>query len=267
MAKKIGLIAGAGEMPFIWARAARDQYAEVIAVAIAEEARKGLDGIVNQLHYLSVGQVGKIIKTFKDEGIRELVFIGKVNKTLLFQNLKFDLKAIAIMAGLKDRKDDTIMLAIVDELKKEGIEVLKQTTFLEEMMPGPGVLTKRRPTKEEMSDIEFGMEMAKGIAGLDIGQTVVVKNKAVMAVEAIEGTDEAIKRGGSQGRGDIVVVKVAKPNQDLRFDIPTIGMNTLTSIKDANGKVLAIEAGKTFVVDMENVVKEADRNGISIAAV
>ena len=134
-------------------------------------------------------------------------------------------------------------------------------------MPGPGILTKRKPTREEMADIEFGMEMAKGIAGLDIGQTVIIKDKAVMAVEAIEGTDEAIKRGGALGRGGIVVVKVAKPDQDLRFDIPTIGMNTLTSIKDANGKVLAIEAEKTFVVDMEDVIKEADRNGVTIVAV
>ncbi|MEK6724985.1 MAG: UDP-2,3-diacylglucosamine diphosphatase LpxI [Deltaproteobacteria bacterium] len=267
MTNKIGLIAGAGEMPFIWAKAARAKGAEIVAVAIAEEARKGLDGIVSQLHSFSVGQVGKIIKTFKDEGIKELVFIGKVNKSLIFKDIKFDLRAITLMARLKDRKDDTIMLAIVDELKKEGIDVIEQTIFLEEMMPGPGILTKRKPTREEMADIEFGMEMAKGIAGLDIGQTVIIKDKAVMAVEAIEGTDEAIKRGGALGRGGIVVVKVAKPDQDLRFDIPTIGMNTLTSIKDANGKVLAIEAEKTFVVDMEDVIKEADRNGVTIVAV
>lgn len=267
MAKRIGLIAGAGDMPMIWARAAKAKGAEVIAVAIAEEAKKGLDGIVDQLHSLSVGQVGKIIKTLKDEGIRDLVFIGKVNKSLIFKDIKFDLRAITLMARLKDRKDDTIMLAIVDELKREGIEVIEQTIFLEDMMPSPGVLTRRRPTKEEEADIEFGMEMAKGIAGLDIGQTVVVKDKAVMAVEAIEGTDEAIKRGGTLGRGGIVVVKVAKPNQDLRFDIPTVGMNTLKSLIDVGGKAFAIEAGKTFVVDMENVIKEADRKGIAIISV
>jgi DUF1009 family protein len=267
MTKRIGLIAGAGDMPFIWARAAKRKGAEIIAVAIAEEAKKGLDGIVDQLHHFSVGQAGKIIKTFKDEGIRELVFIGKVNKALIFKDIRFDLRAITLMARLRDRKDDTIMLTIVDELKKEGIDVLEQTVFLEDMMPGPGVLTKRRPNKEETADIEFGMEMAKGVAGLDIGQTVVVKDKAVMAVEAIEGTDEAIKRGGALGKGGIVVVKVAKPNQDLRFDIPTVGMNTLNSLIDAGGKTLAIEAGKTFVVDMENIVKEADRKGIAIVAV
>lgn len=267
MAKRMGLIAGAGEMPFIWARMAKEKGVEIIAVAITEEARTGLEGIVDHLHYLSVGQVGKIIKTLKDEGIKELVFIGKVNKSLLFKNLKFDLKAITLMAGLKDRRDDTIMLAIVDELKREGIEVLKQTTYLEDMMPGPGVLTRRRPSKEETEDIEFGMDMAKGIAGLDIGQTVVVRNKAVMAVEAIEGTDEAIKRGGSFGKEGIVVVKVAKPNQDLRFDIPTVGITTLKSLIEAGGKTLALEAGSTFVVDMANLVKEADRNGVAIVAV
>jgi len=267
MTKMIGLIAGAGEMPFMWARAARDKGAEVIAVAIAEEARKGLDGIVSQLHCFSVGQVGKIIKTFKDEGIKELVFIGKVNKSLIFKDIKFDLRAITLMARLKDRKDDTIMLAIVDELKKEGIDVIEQTIFLEEMMPGPGILSKRKPTREEMADIEFGMEMAKGIAALDIGQTVVVKEKAVMAVEAIEGTDEAIRRGGALGRGDFVVVKVAKPNQDLRFDIPTVGIDTLKAMIEAGGKALALEAKKTFLVDMEDVIKEADRNGIAIVAV
>src|SRR4030067_2030693 len=267
MTKMIGLIAGAGEMPCMWARAARDKGAEVIAVAIAEEARKGLGGIVSQLHCFSVGQVGKIIKTFKDEGIKELVFIGKVNKSLIFKDIKFDLRAITLMARLKDRKDDTIMLAIVDELKKEGIDVIEQTIFLEEMMPGPGILSKRKPTREEMADIEFGMEMAKGIAALDIGQTVVVKEKAVMAVEAIEGTDEAIRRGGALGRGDFVVVKVAKPNQDLRFDIPTVGIDTLKAMIEAGGKALALEANKTFLVDMEDVIKEADRNGIAIVAV
>ncbi len=254
-------------MPFIWARAARGKGAEVVAVAIAEEAKKGLDGIVSRLHSFSVGQVGKIIKAFKDEGIKELVFIGKVNKSLIFKDIKFDLRAIALLARLKDRKDDTIMLAIVDELKKDGIDVIEQTIFLEDMIPSPGVLAKRKPTKEETADIEFGMEMAKGIAGLDIGQTVVVKNKAVMAVEAIEGTDEAIKRGGALCRDGIVVVKVAKPDQDLRFDIPTVGMDTLRNVIDAGGKVLAIEAGKTFVVDMENLVKEADKNGVAIVAV
>src|SRR3990172_172175 len=246
MTKMIGLIAGAGEMPFIWARAARGKGAEVIAVAIAEEARKGLDGIVSQLHSF---------------------IVGKVNKSLIFKDIKFDLKAITLMARLKDRKDDTIMLAIVDELKKEGIDVIEQTIFLEEMMPGPGILSKRKPTREEMADIEFGLEMAKGIAGLDIGQTVVVKDKAVMAVEAIEGTDEAIRRGGALGRGGIVVVKVAKPNQDLRFDIPTVGIDTLKAMLDSGGKALALEANKTFLVDMEDVIKEADRNGIAIVAV
>jgi UDP-2,3-diacylglucosamine hydrolase len=267
MTRKLGLIAGAGEMPFIWARAAREKGAEVVAVAIAEEARMGLDGIASRLHSFSVGQVGKIIKTFKDEGVKELVFIGKVNKSLIFKDIKFDLRAITLMAKLKDRKDDTIMLAIVDELKREGIEVIEQTIFLEEMMPGHGVLTKRKPTREEMADIEFGMEMAKGIASLDIGQTVVVKDRAVMAVEAIEGTDEAIKRGGGLGKSGIVVVKVSKPNQDLRFDIPTVGMNTLKSLIEAGGKALAIESNKTFVVDMESFVKEANMNGIAVAAV
>lgn len=267
MAKKIGLIAGAGDMPMIWAKAAKNKKAEIVAIAIAEEAKKRLDGIVDQLHCFSVGQVGKIIKTLKDEGIKELVFIGKVNKSLIFKDIKFDLRAITLMARLKDRKDDTIMLSIVDELKKDGIDVLEQTMFLEDLMPGPGVLTKRKPSKEEMADIQFGMEMAKGIAALDIGQTVVVKDRAVMAVEAIEGTDEAIKRGGDLGRGGIVVVKVAKPMQDLRFDIPTVGMNTLLSLTEAGGKALAIEANKTFVADMENVVKEADRKGIAIISV
>lgn len=267
MVKRIGLIAGAGDMPMIWAGAAKGKGAEIVAIAIAEEAKKGLEGIVGRLHSLSVGQVGKIIKVLKDDGIKELVFIGKVNKSLIFKDIKFDLRALSLLAKLKDRKDDTVMLAIVDELKGEGITVLKQTIFLEDMMPGPGVLTKKKPTKEEMADIEFGMEMAMGIAALDIGQTVVVKNKAVVAVEAIEGTDEAIKRGGELGRGGIVVVKVAKPDQDLRFDIPAIGANTLKSLIEAGGKVLAIEANKTFVVDMENLIKEADRKGIAIAAV
>ena len=178
-----------------------------------------------------------------------------------------DLRALKLLNRLRNRKDDTIMLAIVDELAKDGLEVVDQTLYLKPLMPEAGVLTKRQPTEAEEADIRFGFVTAKAIGGMDIGQTVVVKHKAVMAVEAIEGTDACIRRGGALGRGEAVVVKVAKPNQDMRFDVPAVGLTTLASMLESHCTILAVEAGRTLFVNQEQVLAEANRNHICICAV
>lgn len=194
--------------------------------------------------------------------------IGKVTKEILFKGLKFpDLRAIKLLAKLRNRKDDTIMLAIVEEIEKDGIEVADQTLYLKPLMPPTGVLTKRRPTPEEEDDIRFGFVTAKAMGGMDIGQTVVVKNKAVMAVEAIEGTDACIRRGGELGRGKSVVVKVAKPNQDVRFDVPAVGKQTIQSMLDSGCTVLAMEAERTLFVEQEEVLRLANAHDLCICAV
>lgn len=266
MAERFALIAGAGEIPEILARSAKAEGASFIAVALTETAIAPLGSLADTVYRLSIGQVGKIIKTIKNEGIEKVIFIGKVKKDLLFEKIRFDLKALKLLASLKNRNDDTIMLAIVDEFAKSGIEVVDQTTYLRQMMPKEGVLTKRKPTKEEWNDISYGMDMAKRSASLDIGQAVVVRDRSIMAVEAIEGTDEAIKRGGRLARKGAVVAKVAKPDQDLRFDVPTVGMVTIESMNEAGAKVLAIESERTFLLNMKEVVARADASGISIVA-
>ncbi len=266
MEDRFALIAGAGDMPAILARSARDCGASFIAVALTDSAALSLDGLADRVYRFGIGQVGRIIRTIKSEGIDKAVFIGKVRKDLLFERIRFDLKALKLLASLKDRNDDTIMLAIVEELASEGIEVMDQTVYLRDLIPPEGVLTKRKPTKKEWEDIRYGMETAKRIAGLDIGQTVVVKDRAVMAVEAIEGTDEAVIRGGLLARGGGVVAKVAKPGQDPRFDVPTVGVITLESMKKGGVKVLAVEAGKTLIADREKFIKEADLADISVVS-
>lgn len=266
MDQRFALIAGAGEIPQILASSAKSQGASFVAIALTEAAIAPLDSFADRVYRLSIGQVGKIIKTIKKEGIEKVVFIGKVKKDLLFEKIRFDLKALKLLASLRNRNDDTIMLAIVDEFAKNGIEVVDQTTYLRQMMPKEGILTKRKPTNEEWDDIRYGMDMAKRSASLDIGQTVVVRNLSIMAVEAIEGTDEAIIRGGALAKRAAVVAKVAKPDQDQRFDVPTVGMKTLDSMSSVGAKVLSIEAERTFFLKLDEVVARADALGISIVS-
>jgi DUF1009 family protein len=192
--------------------------------------------------------------------------IGKVTKEVLYKAgaIVPDLRAIKILASVPDRKDDTIMNAIVKEIESEGIIVMDQTELIKPLLPKPGVLTKRQPTPEELADMEFGFEMAKAIGGLDIGQTVVVKNRAVMAVEAIEGTDACILRGGFLGKGGVIVAKTAKPSQDQRFDIPGFGTKTMESMIHAGATGIVIEAGNTLVVDREKTIAMADAHNITI---
>lgn len=265
--KTIGLLAGIGRLPVEFARAARGMGFNVIAIAVVPGIDPELAAAADEFHVISVGQLDDIINTLKKEQATEVAMIGKVTKELMFAGaVQLDGRIQKLLAGLKDNSDDTIMLAFVRELASEGIGVLDQTALIRTLMPGAGQITKRAPSASEKADMELGFKMAKEIGGLDIGQTVVVKNLAVMAVEAIEGTDVCILRGGELGRGDVVVAKVAKPNQDLRFDVPSVGPDTLRVMIKAGAKGLVIEAGATLLIDKETVVRMADDNDITIIA-
>jgi hypothetical protein len=265
--KRIGLIAGNGNFPLAFARAAKQKGLEVIAVAHEGETLPELAQWVDSISWVKVGQLGKLIKVFKDRDVHDVLMAGGIKKTRLFDGALPDLRGIAVLARMVHKKDDSLLRAVATELESEGITVRESTLFLDNLLAAPGVLTKRKPSKEEKLDIEFGWQMAKEIGKLDIGQTLVVKDQAVLAVEAIEGTDEAIKRGGLLCGSGAVVIKVCKPHQDLRFDLPAIGLQTIASMTQVKAACLAIEAGKTIILDRETLLQEADRAGISIVAV
>ena len=265
---KVGLIAGIGVLPVEFMRAAHMLGHQVVVIGVVPDTDPILEQEADVFYHIGVAKLGKIFKILKKEGVTEITMLGKVTKEILYKGLTFpDLKTLGVLKRLKNRKDDTIMLAIVDEIEREGFTVLDQTVYMKPFMPKVGVLTKQQPTEEQWQDICFGFELAKHMGALDIGQTVVVKNKAAMAIEAIEGTDKCILRGGELGRGESVVVKTEKPNQDVRFDVPAVGIKTLMSMIDSGCKVLAVEAEKTIFVQQSNVLDMANRHNIVICAV
>jgi DUF1009 family protein len=265
--KKIGLIAGNGNFPIAFARAAKEKGMQVIAVAHEGETLPELADLVDGIFWVKVGQLGKIIHIFKEQGIVDVLMAGGIKKTRLFGNTLPDLRGMALLAKMVHKKDDSLLRAVADELESEGIIVRESTLYLDSIIAQKGILTKRKPAKAERRDIEYGWQLAKEIGRLDIGQTVVLKDQVILAVEAIEGTDEAIRRGGMLCGQDAVVVKVCKPQQDLRFDLPAIGTQTVQSMKEVKASCLAIEAGKTIIIERETVIHEADRAGITIIAV
>ncbi|MBP2627230.1 MAG: hypothetical protein H6Q68_1941 [Firmicutes bacterium] len=265
--KTIGLLAGVGGLPVQFARAARGMGFTVIAIGVVPGVDPELNNISNKTYHISVGQLEQILTTLKNEGVTEVTMLGKVTKELMFTGtVQLDNRIQKLLSSLTDNSDDTIMLAFVREFVAEGFSILDQTALIKSLMPMPGVLTSRKPTIDEQADMDFGFKMAKEMGGLDIGQTVVVKKCAVMAVEAIEGTDACIRRGGELGRSGVTVAKVAKPNQDLRFDVPTVGLSTLETMCAAGATALVIEAGKTLIVDREKVLSLANDNNITIVA-
>ena len=266
---KVGLIAGIGNLPVEFMRAAQHEGYEVVAISVVTDGAPELQAEADAYYQISVFKSDTVIKTFLKEGVTDVTMLGKVTKEHLYKKITTipDMRTIKLLNRLRNRKDDTIMLAIVDELEKEGLSVADQTKYMRSLMPPVGVMTTRKPTEVEQLDIEFGFTLAKQMGALDIGQTVVVKEQAAMAIEAIEGTDECIKRGGALGREGAVVVKTAKPNQDVRFDVPAVGMKTLESMISSNCKVLAMEAKRTIFVEQEAVLQKANELGIVICAV
>ena len=265
--KKIGLIAGVGRLPVEFARAARGMGVHVIGVGVLPEVDPELSQVTHTYENINIAKLDRIFKVFKREKVTEITLLGKITKELVYAHREMpDLRVLKIFSRIKNFSDDTLTLALVEELAAEGITVLDQTELLRPLMPEPGVLTKRKPTDAELADMRFGLDMAKKIGGLDIGQTVIVKNRAIMAVEAIEGTDACIRRGGQLGRGGVTVAKSAKPKQDMRFDVPGVGPDTLDSMIEAGAVALVIEAEKTLVVDRETMVNKANQHGITIVA-
>jgi len=264
---RTGLIAGYGTLPLIAAENLIKDGHDLCIISLYEEATVDLSGLKVPIEKFSVTQVGKIIKTLKKYNVNRVLFAGKVNKSLLFSDLKFDLTAIKLLAKVKDRKDDTLMESICTELANNGMEVIKQSDALYTLYLEKGVYSKKKPSAAQLADVDFGLEVAKELGRLDIGQTVVVKNKAVMALEAIEGTDKAVARGCSLAKKGAVIVKCAKPSQDKRFDIPTVGVDTLKILADNGGSLIAIEASATFVVDVDSCIAFADANKIIFMAI
>lgn len=263
--KKLGLLAGMGELPIAIAVDARSKGYTVIAVGLEPLADKTLETCVDEIRWINVGKLGEIIEYLKKSGTDEVVMAGKVPKELLYKSkISPDLRAIKLLFTLKNRSDDSILLAIAKELKKDGMTLLNTTDFSTGLLTPEGVLTDNVPSEEEWKDIAFGWEIAKEMGRLDIGQTVVIKNQAVMAIEAIEGTDEAIKRGGVLAGNGAVVVKVSKPQQDMRFDVPVVGLNTLRSMLNVKARVLAVEAEKSILLNKESLLNEANRAGIAV---
>ncbi len=268
--EKLGLIAGNGRFPILFAKGARENKVPIIAVGIFNETSPEIEQYVDKLYWIGVAQIGKLIKIFKDEYITKAVIAGGLTKTNMFsswRNLRLlpDLRTINLWyRNVKKRDDHSLLGAVADELLKDGIELQNSTLYVPQLLAEKGILTKRQPSEKEMEDVQFGWPIAKEIARLGIGQCIVIKEKVIVAVEALEGTDEAIRRGGSLGKGDIVVIKVSKHDFDPRFDIPSVGLETIKTLKESSASVLALEAGRTLILDVEETIEAADNAHISI---
>lgn len=266
---RLGLIAGNGRFPFLVLDAARAAGHDVTIIALKEEAFPELEAEAAKapsavLHRVSLGQLGKWVKILREAGATTAVMAGQVKHTKLFSDIVPDLTALGVLMKLKSKNTDAIISGVVDLLRDNGIEMIDSTAFLQPLLARPGVLTRRKPTTDEQTDLEFGYRVADTIAGLDIGQTIVVKSSAVVAVEAMEGTDAVIARAGQLAGSGVTVVKVAKPKQDMRFDVPVVGVPTIQAMAAARASVLSIDAGKTLVIDGDAVFRAADAAGIAI---
>lgn len=264
---KQGLIAGDGILPVRMAQYAKENGFEVVCISLSRDNVRDLKKYCSKVYSCHPGEVNKIESILRDEQIKQLTFLGKVHKKVLLQLHKFDKRAIDLIKDAVRLNDDQVMLMIVQELAKIGVEVLDQTIFIKNLMIPAGVLGKHKPTKEQMDDVNYGFWLAKEMGKIDVGQSVVIKDKMIMAVEAIEGTDSCIKRGSKLAKRGAVIVKVSKPKQDKRFDIPAIGMKTLRTMRCKRASLIAVEANETIIVDQEKVIKYADEHNIVIMAV
>ncbi len=259
-----GLIAGNGEFPFLVIDGARKAGKDLRVVAIKEETDPRIDEVAEKVVWVGVGKLGKMISYFKKESVTSVMMAGQVRHTQIFSGALPDLKMIRMLWNMPHRNTDSLIGGVADELEKEGITLIDSTYFIADKLAPEGVLTKRRPNQTELGDIEYGLTIANEIARLDLGQTIVVRGKACVAIEAMEGTDEVIKRAGDLAGGKLTVVKVAKPGQDMRFDVPVVGIPTVETMVTAGATCLSVTAGKTLIFDLNQMVKLADRNKICI---
>jgi UDP-2,3-diacylglucosamine hydrolase len=265
---RLGLIAGNGSFPFLVLEAARSMGWDVTVVAVQEEAAAELEGEARRLgaslHWVSLGHLGRAIKVLREDGVTQAVMAGQVKHTKIFSGVLPDLTLLSAMMRLRAKNTDALIAAVADVMHERGIELMDSTRFLSPLLAREGSLTRRAPSEEEAADFAFGYRMADAIAGLDIGQTIVVKNQAVVAVEAMEGTDEVIARAGRLAGPGTRVVKVAKPGQDMRFDVPVVGLATIRAMEAAGASAISIDAGRTLVLDGESFLDAAEQAGIAV---
>ncbi len=260
----LGLIAGNGLFPFLVARAARKAGRRVVCVAIQEETEPGLAEEVDEVHWVSLGQLGKAIQALRTAGAQEAVMAGQVKHRQIFAGILPDLTLLGVLARLALKNTDSLIGAVADAFEREGIRLLPSTELLEDQLATPGPMTQARPSADEWKDVEYGRRVARALAGLDVGQTAVVKDRAAVALEAMEGTDEAIRRAGRIAGKGTVVVKVAKPRQDMRFDVPVVGEATLDAMAQAGSRVLAVEARRTLLLDRAAFLARADECRLAV---
>ncbi len=266
MTAPVGLIAGQGEFPLLFAKAAQAQKRPVVLFGVEGYTDKRVEGFASESHYIGLGELGRLVELLKEKKIKEVVFAGGVPKRRIYDpSLKLDITAKGLIDGTRNKGDDHLLRAFGLLLKARcGVSVMDSRSLLKDSLAPKGVLTRRKPEAGEWDDLKLGFKVAKHVGKMDIGQTVVIKDGVVLAVEALEGTDQAIRRGGELGGGGVVVVKVCKPGQDLRFDLPCVGPETLHKLEEASSRVLGVEAGKTIFIGREKVLEEADKHNLTI---
>ena len=264
---KYGLIAGNGTFPFLVIEGAKEQGASLVVAAIGGETDERIEDVAEKVIWVGIGQLGKMISFFKKEDVKKVIMAGQVKHVQIFSGALPDLRMLKMLFGLKQRNTDALIGGIANELAKDNIELIDSTFFIREQLAPNGVLTRRKPDKTERENIEYGLKVANEIARLDLGQTIVVRASACVAVEAMEGTDAVIERAGELAKGKLTVVKVAKPNQDMRFDVPVVGVPTIQTMVEAGATCLSLTAGKTLIFDREEMLKLADENKICVIGV
>ena len=264
---KIGLIAGFGKLPFLWAKQAKKNNINVYAFLISEEYSKNIEDEVYNIDYLSVTQFDKLIKKLKSYNINKVIMLGKVDKKHLYNKDDFDLRFMNLIKNSNNLDDHSILKMIVNEFEKEGIEVLKQTSFFDYLLTEDGLINNVKPNQDLLDEMKYAFSKAKGIANLDIGQTVLTKDKAVVAVEAIEGTDQTIKRAGNIMNENTVMAKVSKNGQDFRYDLPTIGLDTIKNLVSINASALVLESKRILMLEKDKIIKLADKHNLSIYSI
>lgn len=263
---KYGLIAGNGKFPFLVLEGAKRAGASVAVAAIREETDPQIESVADRMTWVGVGQLGKMLRFFKKEGVEKAIMAGQVKHVQIFSGAIPDVRMLKMLLRLPRRNTDALIGAVAGELATEGIELIDSTYFLRDQLPQPGTLTKRAPDDRERGDIEYGLEVANEIARLDLGQTIVVRDRACVAIEAMEGTDAVIRRAGELVRGRLTVVKIAKPDQDMRFDVPVVGLSTIEAMIKAGATCLCLTANKTLMFESKEMISLADKNKIAIVA-
>lgn len=267
MTETIGLIAGNGRFPLIFAETARREGLRVVAVAHRGETDEAIERAADAVTWVRVGELGKMIRAFRDAGVHRAVMAGGLSKAGVFRGGLPDLRGAKFLARMRSFRDDALLRGVAAEFESDGIEIVPSTTFLSAVLTREGVLGRVAPKRREWPDVAYGFRVAREVGRFDVGQSVVIRGGVALAIEGMEGTDACIRRGAELGHGGVVVVKVSKPGQDLRFDVPVVGPRTIVTMREVEARVLALEAGRTILLDREVLLADADRSGIAVVGV